>query len=65
MIPSLTGLVDPDGYRLTQFGIPRYHLQILTKFFNLVHDDPGVFPPTQPQLRHDGVQFLRLSVGAW
>jgi aryl-alcohol dehydrogenase-like predicted oxidoreductase len=36
---------------ISQFNIPRHRLQILTKCFNIVHDDIGAFPPAQPQLK--------------
>jgi aryl-alcohol dehydrogenase-like predicted oxidoreductase len=34
-----------------QFNIPRHRIQILTKCFGVVHDDPGVRTATQPNLR--------------
>jgi aryl-alcohol dehydrogenase-like predicted oxidoreductase len=45
---------SPTDLRLSwQFSIPRHRLTILTKCFNLVHEDPNVFAPLHPELRDE------------
>jgi aryl-alcohol dehydrogenase-like predicted oxidoreductase len=51
-LPFLSCLifVTPNGYRLVQLKIPRHRIQILTKCYFIVHDEPGIFTATHPHL---------------